>query len=147
MLLQGGIQLIDTLTPDATFDAILEETRTHLASGSFDRVLEVCLDKGTDMLFSGIEKNIFAHEAGEWDDPNTVGLSQEPKVRLAGMLPPLARWCRLALEGLPNELIDVCLASLYIQSFIREADTSGISGPGEHERGCSAVCYNIHQLR
>ena len=44
--------------------------------------------------------------AGAWEDPNAA-LGQEPRVRLANMLPPLARWCRVALEASPNELIDV----------------------------------------
>ena len=34
--------------------------------------------------------------------------SGEVKMRLAGMLPGLARWSALALNGLPNELVDVC---------------------------------------
>ena len=94
------------------FHNLLKETRAHLSSGSFQVVLEICLDKATEILFTGLEKNVFGGPSGTWEDPNSaLGLTQEPRVRLAGMLPGLARWCHLALEGLPNELIDVRLTS------------------------------------
>ena len=62
-------------------------------------VLERCLDSGTEVLLEGLKKNVFAGEEDE---------SGEVKMRLAGMLPGLARWSALALNGLPNELVDVC---------------------------------------
>lgn len=92
---------------DPEFISLLAETQKHLLSGSFERVLEVCLDRATDILFRGLEKNVFGTAQ---EDPNLLpALGQEPRVRLASMLPGLARWCHLALEGLPNELIDVCV--------------------------------------
>ncbi|KAI0342474.1 hypothetical protein BDW22DRAFT_1407561 [Trametopsis cervina] len=107
VLTQGGIPSHLATSDDPEFRSLLLETRTHLSSGSFERVLESCLDRASDILFRGLEKNVFAAVNGGWDDPNSsMGLTQEPRVRLAGMLPGLARWCHLALEGLPNEVID-----------------------------------------
>lgn len=107
-LVQGGVPLREALTPDATFETLVSETRDHIKSGSLDRVLEVCLDKAIEVLFHRAEKAIFnTSSSGEWEDPNTaVGQVQEPRVRLAGTLPSLAQWCHSAFEGLPNELID-----------------------------------------
>ena len=106
VLTQGGIPAWLATAHDPTFDAFLSETRTHVASASFERVLEVCLDQATDVLFQGVEKHVF----GSYHEQDDVILSgQEPRERLAAMLPGLARWCHLALEGLPNELVDVRL--------------------------------------
>lgn len=92
---------------DPQFVSLLSQTQKHLLSGSFERVLEVCLDRATDVLSRGLEKNVFGFAE---EDPNALpALGQEPRVRLAGMLPGLARWCHLALESLPNELVDVRL--------------------------------------
>lgn len=104
VLTQGGIPAWLATAHDPTFDAFLSETRTHVASGSFERVLEVCLDRATDVLLRGVEKHIF----GSYHEQEDIVLGgQEPRERLAAMLPGLARWCHLALEGLPNELVDV----------------------------------------
>ncbi|KAI0657624.1 Peroxin-3 [Cubamyces menziesii] len=102
VLTQGGIPPWLATANDPKFNAFLDETRTHLTSGSFDRVLEVCLDQAMEVLFQGVEKNVFGSH-NEQGDPM---MGQEPRERLAAMLPGLARWCHLALEGLPNELVD-----------------------------------------
>lgn len=102
MLTQGGIPSWLASAHDPKFDAFLDETRQHLASGSFERVLEVCLDSAMDMLSRGVDKHVFGSH-GEDD----AMMGQEPRERLAAMLPGLARWCHLALESLPNELVDV----------------------------------------
>ena len=57
------------------------------------------------MLFSGLEKNVFVDTATAED--KTIP-EEEVRIRLAGLLPGLARWSSLALNGLPNELVDVC---------------------------------------
>ncbi|KAF8068610.1 Peroxin-3 [Lyophyllum atratum] len=88
---------------DPAFTALLEETRAIVASSDFTRVLEVCLDHATEVLFEGLERSVFV-ESG----PGLVG---EPvRIRLAGLLPGLARWSRLAMNALPNELVDGLLA-------------------------------------
>ncbi|KAF9558985.1 hypothetical protein CPC08DRAFT_691571 [Agrocybe pediades] len=94
-------QPADSLLLDAPFLALMEETKEVLAGPDFARVLEVCLDTGMEVLFDGLERNIFK-KADE--------TSEEPeRVRLAGLLPGLARWSQLALHGFPNELVDKTL--------------------------------------
>ena len=67
-------------------------------------MLEVCLDTATEVLFTGLEKNVFV--------PNEPSPGEEVlHIRLAGLLPGLARWSQLALNGLPNELVDVSFSS------------------------------------
>jgi peroxin-3 len=56
------------------------------------------------VLFSGLEKNVFIDTATAEDRMTP----EEVRIRLAGLLPGLARWSSLALNGLPNELVDVC---------------------------------------
>ena len=109
---------------DEPFIALIEETRSILASSDFAVVLEVCLDRATEVLFEGLEKNVFGRDAaaaaefaGEKD--GAVGVEVE-RIRLAGLLPGLARWSQLALNGLPNELVDVRLLSP-CSSFVRRA--------------------------
>jgi hypothetical protein len=77
------------------------------------------------VLFEGLEKNVFgrdaaAHVAGGGD--GAVGVEVE-RIRLAGLLPGLARWSQLALNGLPNELVDVRLPFFFsYSSFLGGSD-------------------------
>lgn len=57
------------------------------------------------MLFEGLERNVFVDTATAEDGTTPV---EEVRIRLAGLLPGLARWSSLALNGLPNEMVDVC---------------------------------------
>lgn len=100
--MQGGIPPHIAMNPSPEFIELLNETRSILSSPDFSVVLEVCLDRATDILMEGLKKNVFV-EAGSNLDAN----GEEVKLRLAGLLPGLARWSHLALYGLPNELIDV----------------------------------------
>ncbi|THH21389.1 hypothetical protein EW146_g136 [Bondarzewia mesenterica] len=91
-------ELADAHTP--AFTTLLEETRDILSSSNFMLVLERCLDRGTAVLLDGLQKNVFALEGNAAEHDEAV------RLRLAGMLPGLARWSALALNGLPNELVD-----------------------------------------
>ncbi len=77
---------------------LLEETRDLLTSSNFTLVLERALDRATSLLFDGLSENVFVGEEGE---------EGEVRLRTASVLPGLARWSSLALNGLPNELVDV----------------------------------------
>jgi len=101
VLIQGGIPQSLAMQSSSAFDSLLEETRSLLSSPDFSVVLEVCLDRATEILFNGLQKNVFV-EAGSITDE----CGEEIKLRLAGLLPGMARWSHLALHGLPNELID-----------------------------------------
>ena len=102
VLTQGGVPPYLAAHHDAVFTSLLDETRNLITSSDFERVLEVGLDQATEVLFDGLQKNVFV-------DPNSpLDEAQELlRLRLAGLLPGLARWSHLALNGLPNELVDV----------------------------------------
>jgi len=72
-------------------------------------VLELGLDRAMEVLFDGLQKNVFIDSNSPLDEPQDFS-----RMRLAGLLPGLARWSHLALNGLPNELVDVrdCLVFL-----------------------------------
>lgn len=105
-----------------TFNALLSETRDLLSSPDFLLVLERCLDRGTDVLLEGLRKNVFSSSVSTASAPAgqdvAVGTDtgsapereEEPRMRLAGMLPGLARWSALAVNTVPNELVDVSLS-------------------------------------
>ena len=88
---------------DEPFASLIKETRNVLSSADFARVLEVCLDRATDVMFDGLENNVFK-PSGSFAGEDRI---DEVRIRLAGLLPGLAKWSHLALNGLPNELIDV----------------------------------------
>ena len=104
VLTQGGIPNHVANNPDPKFESLLAETRTHILSASFQHVLETCLDQATETLFSGLRKHVFGGAGGLL---NFEDRDDEVRERLAAMLPGLARWCHLALEGLPSEMVDV----------------------------------------
>ncbi len=143
VLTQGGLPTWLAAAHDPKFDAFLSETRTHVASGSFERVLEVCLDRTTEVLFNGVKRDIFSTHLQD-DDASLE--PAEHRERLAAMLPTLARWCHLALEGLPNELVDVRTAFLRA---LRDALTRCAAGAesGGHTRSYCTFGYYLYQLR
>ena len=85
------------------------------------------MDRATEVLFEGLEKNVYggdavAHVAGGQDGAVVMEVG---RMRLAGLLPGLARWSQLALNGLPNELVDVRLPFFFgsrICPFLRGSD-------------------------
>jgi len=78
--------------------ALLEETRDLLTSSDFALVLERALDRAASLLFDGLSQNVFVGQEGQ---------EGEVRLRTASVLPGLVRWSSLALNGLPNELVDV----------------------------------------
>lgn len=102
ILVQGGIPQMAAMRASPSFDRLLEETRSLLQSPDFSIVLESCLDRATDTLFKSIKDTIFV-QGGSSVDENGAPL----QLRLAGLLPGMARWSHLAFNGLPNELVDV----------------------------------------
>ncbi|KAF9007946.1 Peroxin-3 [Cyathus striatus] len=94
---------------DRHFASLVEETRDIVNGSDFARVLEVCLDRGVEVLFEGVEGEVFS-------PPVTLGEGQEEKrLRLASLLPVLARWSRRMVNGLPSELVDVVLDMREVQ--------------------------------
>lgn len=81
------------------FIALLEETRQTLSSSDFTYTLSAVLDRGTEVLFTDVEQSVFHLEGAPTDEAI--------RIRLANMLPGLARWSQNVLEGYPSVLIDV----------------------------------------
>ncbi|KAF8500240.1 Peroxin-3 [Russula emetica] len=103
LLTRGGFPPAQNDTHEPAFMALLEETRDLLASSNFALVLERALDRATSLLFDGLSQNVFVGQEGE---------EGEVRLRTASVLPGLVRWSSLALNGLPNELVD-CLTDLH----------------------------------
>ncbi|KAF8199895.1 Peroxin-3 [Mycena galopus ATCC 62051] len=103
VLTQGGYasQLPPRTSENDPFTHLLEETRTIICSPDFACVFEACLDRATEVLLTSVESAVFATSTEA-----SVVPGEEVRIRLAGLLPGLARWSHLALNGLPNELVD-----------------------------------------
>ncbi|KAF7321983.1 hypothetical protein MKEN_00720900 [Mycena kentingensis (nom. inval.)] len=116
VLTQGGYASSSSPPPSASddpFTALLDETRAIITSPDFAYVFESCLDRATDVLLSSVENAVFMPTASA----EAVAPGEEVRIRLAGLLPGLARWSHLALNGLPNELVDNVLAVPQVSAF------------------------------
>ncbi|KAJ7282804.1 Peroxin-3 [Mycena rebaudengoi] len=105
VLTQGGYASTSRLPPRPTdkkdpFTVLLDETRDIISSPDFACVFEACLDRATEVLLSSVESAVFSSSS------DAVMPGEEVRIRLAGLLPGLARWSQIALNGLPNELVD-----------------------------------------
>lgn len=105
---------------DPMFSSLLSQTRVYLSSPDFAYALSAALDRATSVLVDGLRAKVFVDlnttnvpEGLSANNPIdlTVGqeVKEEVKVRLAGLLPGLARWSQLALNAVPNELVDVSI--------------------------------------
>lgn len=99
------LHLIDI--DDTAFLQLVEDTRDFISSADFNQVLENCLDHATDILFDGLRRMVFP------DGASNEGPSNPDKIRLAGMLPGVARWSHAAIHGTPNELVEVFMVTLF----------------------------------
>lgn len=86
---------------DPAFAQLLAELRSTASSSAFATLLEAALDRATEVLLDGLRKNVFHTMDGTEMDVEIE------KPRLANLLPGLARWSHLALNTVPNELVDV----------------------------------------
>ena len=117
------------LDVDPQFTALLAETRCYLSGPDFAYALGCALDRATEVLMDGLRMRVFVDTASAVNPPNaeevqaqsrlgdfgagTNSEKEEIKIRLAGLLPGLARWCQLALNATPNELVDVRRLSIF----------------------------------
>ncbi|EUC61530.1 peroxin-3 protein [Rhizoctonia solani AG-3 Rhs1AP] len=86
---------------DPALSTLLSASRTHISSADFAIALRKCLDFGTIAMKDGL---IRSGEFGE--TANTSADDESAKVKLAALLPGVARWTHLALNGVPNEIIE-----------------------------------------
>jgi hypothetical protein len=96
------------------------------------------MDHATEILFAGLRKNVFVNQ----DD--NLGSAGEARLRLASLLPGLAKWGHLAMNGLPNELVDV-RPSFFKKILVQFAEIRLIGFDGS-ERMRSTVGYHLYIL-
>ena len=113
----SGFSVGDFLAPSRSngletgLSRLLGEMRETIASPSYAHVLEKSLDRATDILMDGLRRNVFVGDTAS-------GLGEEAeKVRLAGLMPGLARWSHLALNTVPNQLVDVSSSLCHLKYF------------------------------
>jgi peroxin-3 len=126
---------------DPPFNALVAETSSLISSPNFAHVLEAALDEASEsVLLAGLLSAVFGRR--EPDASTAPEDELVPKLRLVDMLPGLARWSRLALTGLPNELVDV--RHLMHAQNIRPTDFFLGQRLGEMRevRGISAVVFS-----
>lgn len=124
-----------SLDIDPQFTALLAQTRRYLSGPDFTHALGCALDRATEVLMDGLRARVFVDTASAVNVPNAeeaqaqsrtgdldAGTSpekkEEVKIRLAGLLPGLARWCQLALNATPNELVDVSQISILSRVYV-----------------------------
>ncbi|KZV95819.1 hypothetical protein EXIGLDRAFT_834094 [Exidia glandulosa HHB12029] len=104
-----------TSSSEALLHDLLSETRTRLASADFTLVLRAALEASAEgTLLASLERELFQPETGEDAEhqlqsafgPPLGSSSRRRTVRLASLLPGVARWAHGALGGYPNELVD-----------------------------------------
>ncbi|KAG8709750.1 peroxin [Ceratobasidium sp. 395] len=83
---------------DPALSTLLTASHTHIASADFALALRRCVDLGTIAMRDGLMRS------GEFGEAGTTGEGE--KVKLAALLPGVARWTHLALNGVPNEIIE-----------------------------------------
>ena len=87
--------------------ALLDESSSFASSTDFGIVLGLGVERGVSALMGGLRENVY--ETGSRDDsgggPNTE--EKVEKVRLAALLPGVARWAHLAVNGIPNDFVEV----------------------------------------
>lgn len=106
---------------DPIFSSLLTQTRAYLAGPDFAYALSAALDRATVVLVDGLRAKVFVDlnttnvpEGLSATNPIDLTMEEETKeeikIRLAGLLPGLARWSQLALNAVPNELVDNVMA-------------------------------------
>ncbi|CAE6436157.1 unnamed protein product [Rhizoctonia solani] len=84
---------------DPALSTLLSATRNHISSADFAIALRKCIDLGTIAMKDGLIRS------GEFGEITSAD-SESAKVKLAALLPGVARWTHLALNGVPNEIIE-----------------------------------------
>ncbi|KAG2139109.1 Peroxin-3-domain-containing protein [Suillus bovinus] len=106
---------------DPIFSFLLSQTRAYLSGPDFAYALSAALDRATMVLVDGLRAKVFV-DSNSTNVPDGLSVTnpidltveeetkEEIKIRLAGLLPGLARWSQLALNAVPNELVDNVMA-------------------------------------
>ncbi|KAJ1301311.1 hypothetical protein OPQ81_003713 [Rhizoctonia solani] len=98
-LASGGLASLAHVDP--ALSTLLTASHTHISSADFAIALRKCLDLGTIAMKDGLIRS------GEFGETTNAGTDDEgPRVKLAALLPGVARWTHLTLNGVPNEIIE-----------------------------------------
>lgn len=101
------------------------------------------MDLGVGAMRSGLVRSgEFGDAAAAASSGSGVGINEgDEKVKLAALLPGVARWTHLALNGVPNEIIEVSIlvfcVSLFLVSYGYGLGLCGVT------RGCWVFCNCI----
>ncbi|KAF5349306.1 hypothetical protein D9758_011768 [Tetrapyrgos nigripes] len=115
--------------PDPAFTALLAETRSHIMGADFAYVLGKAVgevlkgvvgeeDGQEGVKVKGVLHSCFtSHPAGHSGTKDAVHEKEKDKARLAALLPPLARWSKDSLVGLPNVVVDNLLGMREVKAW------------------------------
>ncbi|EJD42092.1 Peroxin-3 [Auricularia subglabra TFB-10046 SS5] len=90
---------------------LLDETRARLRGADFAVVLRAALERAEAVLLAALEEDLFKPDdlaAPSLEESFGPRIREIPtkRVRLAALLPGVARWAHAAVQGYPNELVD-----------------------------------------
>ncbi|KAG9083541.1 peroxin [Ceratobasidium sp. UAMH 11750] len=87
---------------DPALSTLLTASHAHIVSADFALALRRCVDLGSIAMRDGLMRS------GEFGEAAASGAASDEgdKVKLAALLPGVARWTHLALNGVPNEIIE-----------------------------------------
>ena len=101
-LLSGGLSPADVLSShpssSAGFRSLMDQSAKFIRSKDFDIVFDKAMDCCTDLFTEELDQEVFG-------GPDVEG--GEKRIKLAAVLPPVAKWSHLAVNAMPNELIEV----------------------------------------
>ncbi|KAG9042770.1 peroxin, partial [Tulasnella sp. UAMH 9824] len=104
-LLSGGLSAEHVLSSlrDGAFRTLMDDTRVLLNGQDFAVVFEKAMDWGVDWFLERVQREMFdirCEDQGEGDE------KEEKRVKLAAMLPGVARLSHTLVNSMPNELIE-----------------------------------------
>ncbi|KZT43283.1 hypothetical protein SISSUDRAFT_1014227 [Sistotremastrum suecicum HHB10207 ss-3] len=101
VLTSGGLPphlISPSLSPSSPFSSLLSSTFSFIQSSDFGKVLRVSLDRAIAVLGDALRKEVFSNEGRDGEDVE--------KIKLASLLPGLARWCHSVVHALPSDLVE-----------------------------------------
>jgi len=107
-------RLLPSRTKDEEFDALISETRQLISSPSFSRAFDASLETSFNLFFGYLEKEVF----------DSTNRSSTQPLRLVDILPGMARWTHIAINSLPNELVDSISSRPELNGFSAEIYSS-----------------------
>ncbi|KAG8933352.1 peroxin [Tulasnella sp. 418] len=99
-----------------SFETLLEETKEFIESKDFELVLEKSLDAAFELLEAWIRTDIFEERESQGESGGDI-LEEEPKMKLAAILPGIARWGHQAVNSIPTELVGVVTGLREVSAF------------------------------